>query len=254
MKTSRLILLIPVLAVGPCIAYWIGLQNARMRYELRRLPTLRRDVDRLRQGNERAKVIVDARESSQQRQEAIDVELREARGELANLENTAGIRHEKSAAAATALVGNRDPRQGLVRMENFTPHGRASPSEAFQTMVWAAMSGDNDLLKSVVAWDVVDRAKAEAILTGIPNGAESPSTPEDLAALAFANFVTGHSSVQIVGEASSDSAHGTISILVGGAPAPVNFPVVFEDGGWKIEPPPGAIDEVPKFLARSAGK
>jgi hypothetical protein len=254
MNTSRLILLIPVLAIGPSIAYWVGLQNARLRYELRRLPALRQDVDRLRLENDRTKEIVDAGESSQKREEAINAELRQARAELANLEGAARIRHEKSAATATALVTNRDPRQGFVRMENFTPHGRASPSDAFQTIVWAAMSGDNTLLKSAVDWDGADRAKAEAFLTGKPSGAESLSTPEDLAALAFANFVTGHSSAQIVGEASSDAAHGTISILVGGAPAPVNFPAVFEDGGWKIEPPPGAIDELPNFLARSAAK
>jgi len=181
---------------------------------------------------------------------AIQAEVRLARAEVATLERAAAARSEKKQAQASslaeALANNRDPEKGMVRIENFQNLGRGSPSAALQTLVWAAVKGDNPTLASTLALSDEARARAGALIAGLPEDSRSKyQTPEDLAALAAADMVLSQTAIEITGQTNPDPSNATLNVngLEGG---PETLSLHLGADGWQLTIPDGAIKKLVK--------
>jgi len=183
---------------------------------------------------------------------ALHAEVVRLRGEIADLEMRAEERHAKGQANGAALAANRDPEKGLVLIENFRHVGRSSPSAVFQTMVWAATKGDDQLAASLLTFDVGARAQAEALISALPEGvrAKYPS-PESLAALFFAEVVTGHEAARILSQTLQDPQHATVTI--GFTSAAEGQPLTMQWGatGWQLVVPGKAVEALKKRMSQT---
>ena len=176
-------------------------------------------------------------------------ELERARNEVAALE-----RHAQETLAtkatrislqtnvdASALALNQNPELGLTKLENFRNVGRSTPGAALQTLVWAAMKGDYNLLAESMAVSGVARQRAEALISVLPESERSESTPEKLAALWFAQTVLNVSAAQISGQTVTDPTHATLSVR-GGIGAGGQVSMQLGSNGWQMVVPAQALE------------
>lgn len=100
--------------------------------------------------------------------------------------------------------------------------GHATPDAAIETTLWAAAGGDVATLGNLLSMDPETRAKAEAILAQLPNGArERYGTPEDL----IADFTVKSiplGSAQLVWFNQDEGDHATACLFLEGGPSTIN--------------------------------
>lgn len=252
--------LFALLLVGVAAIVWVRRDNERLR---RRVTDLNRQITQvvgLREENARTRrLVARATEFEGEAAGALHAEMEQLRGEIADLEQRAEERHANGKANGAALAANRDPEAGLVLMENFQDAGRATPSAAFQTMVWAATRGDDRAVASLLAFEPAARERAQAMIAALPEGARAKyPTPESLAALLFADVITGHAAARVMGQAFQDTQHATVT--VGFGPTSEGRPLAMQWGatGWQLVVPDKAIDGILQKLSgatdTSAGK
>jgi hypothetical protein len=183
----------------------------------------------------------------------VHAELLRARAEVTRLAESAEAKHQQkliqSAAAAEALANNRDPTQGLMRLEYFQEVGQATPSAAFQTLIWAAVKGDDDRVAGLLTVTGAARAQAQAIIAALPEAMRATyPTPEKLAGLALANIVLDQTAIQVLGEIPNDPV--TTSLSISGLEAGAQK-VSFRQGpnGWQMVMPASAIRALQDNLA-----
>lgn len=134
---------------------------------------------------------------------AVRGELARVREEVAALETKAHVSHAKATAQAAidaeAAASNRDPEKGVMRLENFQNLGQATPSAAFQTLVWAATQGREEQLMRVVGLTSEARAKAEALLANLPPDQRSEWSAERVGAKFLIALLNEVAVLQIMG-------------------------------------------------------
>lgn len=89
----------------------------------------------------------------------------------------------------------------LIPASEWKNAGRATPSAAVETVLWAAAGGDVDTVAGLIALDPSARAKAEALFARLPDAARAEyGSPEKLVALFLAKDAAVVSGMQILGQ------------------------------------------------------
>jgi hypothetical protein len=158
---------------------------------------------RWREDNRRMQdLLVQMQGDENDRERVMHTELLRARNEVTELEKSAEAAHAlklaQAAAEAAELATNRDPMKGLTRLEYFQNQGSGTPSDAFQTLVWAALKGDDATLQSVVRISATERKKIVGLLASWPEAERVAWPPEKLAALVVTGLVTDVPAVQVL--------------------------------------------------------
>lgn len=194
--------------------------------------------DTLREENRRLAVLLaQTRRGEGKSPDAIHAELEQARSELAVLERRAQESAANAAQRAATAVENRDPERGMARLEYFQNVGRATPVTALQTIVWAALHGDNATLVDALALTDLARQKAAELLASLPVEARRKyPTAESLAALVVAGEIVDTAAVKVVGVRFADSRHATIDALrLQAADRALSVRMELGADGWRME-------------------
>ena len=146
-KPFKLVLAALAVLIGAVGLTLFHLENRRFERRVASGADIARKVARLREDNARLQQnLAEHPPSKGSTDSAVRREVEQLRAEIALHEQKAGQQYAARAARAshdaTAIEINRDPRLGLTRLEYFQNRGRATPSAAFETMVWAALRGD----------------------------------------------------------------------------------------------------------------
>jgi len=229
-------LVFAVLVTGVVGLRW---DNARLRERIAATRRQGEPAGRLREDNRRAREILARVESgADDGVRAIHAEVLQARGEAEALARRAEEQHadlvHEAAVFAAALANNRDPTQGLTRLEHFQNVGQGAPGAAVQTLVWAALKGDDDLLAKLLALDPAARQRSDALIARLPEAGRARWTPEKLAALWVTGLVTEVSAAQVLGETMPDATHATVTVRLGRAKEEQKIPLTRTDTGWQI--------------------
>ena len=173
--------------------------------------------------------------------------------ELARLREEVNDLRARTAALARLSVRAADssPALNLLPSGAWKNAGRATPSAAAETMMWATDSGNVDALAASITLDQAAREKAEAILARMSDSVRATyDTPEKLVALLLARE-TDIRAMQVLGESSA------------GDDALVNMRLMKDDGktkeegmqfrrtadGWRANITGKAVDKMGKKLS-----
>lgn len=185
--------------------------------------------------------------------------LADSRREVAALEQHAQRRHEEIAADSarrmkTAFIidpANRDPERGFVRLESFRNVGRDTPATAFQTLVWAALKGEEAFLADGLTLDDRARARAEVLIAGLPEAMRGQFTPEKLAALWLEDAVVDVPAAQILSQTRLDDTH-VMLLTRGGIGGGTTLTLRKADSGWQLIVPEHGLEVVQKKVIGSS--
>lgn len=241
------------LAAGAAALAVLHLENRRLQRVLLADAARARETARLRQDcAQLERVIADHRAGDETGRASLRREMAEARVEIAALERKAAEQQAARVAAvardAVAIESNRDLRQGLVRLEHFRNRGQATPSAAFETLVWAALKGDQGTLAEVTTLNSATRAKAEVFITTLPADERATWTPEKLGRLWFTGLFTEMPAIQVLGETVIGVDEVQVRLRLAGRADEEKLAVRLTPAGWKILVPSAAIDQLRKKL------
>jgi hypothetical protein len=232
------LLLIALVGFGAAITLF-HLDNARLRRQIAAARVANARTSRQQEDNRRLEAfIAQARSDRTTADPAIDTELARLRTEVASAERRAHQSHAEAMAQrdrdAQALATNRDPRQGLTRLEYFTDAGQATPEGAFQSFVWAATQGKDDRLAGLIHIDGAAREKADALVATLSEADRVKfPTAERVAALFVADAITMHTAAQIVDVTMPDADHALLEIR-GLSDRPQKIPFERSAAGWQL--------------------
>ncbi len=154
-------------------AAWVGLHkyNNHLREKLagQRLPS--QQMLQLREENARlVRLLVQTDLGTGMAEQAMATELDNTRTELRELklqrERAATVKSDRNKKEQAALDVNGNPEIGPVRIENFRNLGRASPAAAFQSLIWAAVTGAERELAESIALEPESRTQILELLAG----------------------------------------------------------------------------------------
>jgi hypothetical protein len=259
MKTSGLktgLLIVFVAATGAASVF-LHRQNERGRRRLADLRAGGRSTTALHEDNARLRALVQATTAGHDATEAIHAAVEQARAEVAKLERMAAVRHAELAAEAAsdqqALANNRDPNAGLTRLEYFQNVGRATPRAACQTLVWAALKGDEAALNELSVLSAVNRERAEELIATLPEAERTRWTPEKIAALYLSAVVTDVSAAEIGAEELTDAGHAWVTLRIPHVDeAKSKLELRASAAGWQVVLPENAIDVMRRKIAAPA--
>jgi hypothetical protein len=181
--------------------------------------------------------------------------VEQTRAEIVVLERRAEERHVAKHAqdlrTAEALATNRDPRQGLTRLEYFQDRGQATPSAAFESLVWATMRGDEAAMVKLGSMSNAVREDAKALIARLPPDAQSHWTPPKLAALWFTGALTELPALQITGESREDAENAVVTFRTPRG-EDEKIKLKLSPDGWRVAVPSSAISRLEKKLAAVA--
>jgi hypothetical protein len=182
--------------------------------------------------------------------QALERDVARLRNEVALLERQAlerRVAHQvKTAADAAALEANRDATKGPIRAEFATNAGRATPGNAFQTLIWAAMKGRDEAMALSVSVTGRAREKAETLLADLPAEARAKyPTPEKLAALFFANGILQElQSFEVLDHALVDASHAKLAVRFPGERKDASVLMELAPDGWRVVISEKQIDQI----------
>lgn len=144
---------------------------------------------------------------------------------------------------------------GMVRVEECQNVGLATPEDALQTFVWAAIQGQMSELAATLELAGAAREKAEAWLTALPESAKAKyPTAESLPALFLTEEIVRKavslqvatvdyaSAAEATVEAKTESTDGRVSIS--------KFPVKQSSGVWRIVVSEQMVDGMRQAVAK----
>ena len=235
-RLIRIGVLVALVVVGGVGIISLRRDNERLRHRAAEVRRQREQVTQLREENVRAKTLAaDTADSGAGAAAAMQAELLRLRSEVADLEKRGEERRTKASGASAALAANRDPEKDLVLVENFSNAGRGTPSATFQTLVWAATKGDDQTLASLLTLDAHAREQIERMLAALPEAARAKyPDAEKVAALFFANLVTGHTAARVLSQDLTDPQHATVTFAFERMPTGRPLAVRLGPGGWQL--------------------
>jgi hypothetical protein len=191
----------------------------------------------------------EARDAAQSAAQARHAELLQLRNEVAGLEARARAASDHKAAISVVLETNRDPEKGMTRGEYFQNIGRATPSAAFQTLVWAALNGDDATLAATLSVTSADRSDAEELLARLSadERAKYP-TAESLAAIMMTGEIVKVAAAQVLGYEMTDAQHAILSFRTSESDKDETLPMELGVGGWQAVVPAKAIKALKKRM------
>jgi hypothetical protein len=252
----KFILVALALLVGTTGLALLHLENRRLERRLAAAAPRTREAARLREDNARLeRLIAEQRRSADSARALVRRDIEKLRAQIAMHEQKADQQRSDQLAVTTrdaaALENNRDPRLGPTRLEHFQNRGQATPSAAFETLVWAALKGDDATLANVTTLNSATRAQAEAFIAQLPANARANWTPEKLGRLWFTGLFTEMSAAQIVGETIGESDEATVRLRLANRGDEEKLAVRLTPDGWKVLVPSAAVDHLKKKLLPS---
>ena len=249
----KYILVALALLVGAAGLTLLHLENRRLQRRVAAGSARAAEAARLREDNARLERLLTSQGQGAEASRAlVRRDTERLRAEIAALERNA--EQQRAARDATTMrdeatiAANRDPRQGVARLEHFQNRGQTTPSAAFETLVWAALKGDDTTLASVTALNSATKAKAEAFLAQLPAEQRAPWTPEKLGRLWFTGLFTEVSALQIIGENRSDADESVLRLRFPGRDDEEKLAVRLTPDGWKVLVPGAAVEHLKKKL------
>ena len=171
------------------------------------------------------------------RTQARHEELIKVRREVADLERTAEQWHAekiaKAAKDAAALLNNQDPFKDLTRLDNFQNAGQATPSNGFQTFVWAVTKGETQAVSALCVLEDSAEEFVQALIAEMPQGERAEWTGGKLAGLFFQAKLSQYPAAQITGEERVDAQNVIVKLRAPGKPNEV-FPMRLGPSGWQV--------------------
>lgn len=191
----------------------------------------------------------EAQDAAQSAAQARHAELVKLRDEVAALEARARAASDQKAAITEVLETNRDPEKGMTRGEYFQNVGRATPSAALQTLVWAALNGDDATLAATLSVTSADRSDAEELLArlSVDERAKYP-TAESLVAIMMTGEIVKVAAAQVLGYEMTDAQHAIVSIRTSESDKDETLPMELGAGGWQVVVPAKAIKALKKRM------
>lgn len=240
-KSLKIALVVLAVGTGGAAIVFLHVNNAQMRQRLAARQLLSQTVTRLRADIAESKATLARTQGDESAaRDAIHTDVMRARAEEAEWEKRAAERNQqmtaKAAAESAAIDVNRDPKKGLTRLEHFQNLGQASPGATFQTLAWAALKGDEATLAQVSTVSAAARAKAEAMISALPESGRARWTPEKLAAMFFTGALGEVTAAQVLAEEAKDPQHVALSVRLMGGGKEAIIPLVAQWGsnGWQI--------------------
>ena len=248
----KVVLMALVVLPGGGALGFLHLQNAQLRRKIMSRQPAQQQAARLREENARLKNLLEnnARDAAHAAAE-VQVQLAEARLEAAAREKLARTQRAETAAQVArdeaTLAANRDPNTGLTRLEYFRDAGQATPTAAFQTLVWAALKGDDAALAQLSQMPAATRARADALIARLPEETRGRWTPEKLANLWLTGALTELPALQITGQSFEDAEQAVVTFR---APQLGDEKLRFKltPSGWKAVIGTGVIGNLEKKL------
>lgn len=252
-KPFKFILLGLAVLVGTAGLALLHLENRRLQRQLAAQAAKTREVTRLQEDNARLdNLLTEQRRDSEGARSLLRRQLEDTRAEIARHEQTAVQQHADRLTAAerdaVAVETNRDPRLGLTRLEYFQNRGRATPSAAFETLVWAALTGDEATLANATTLNSATRARAEAFIAELPAEERAKWTPEKLGQLWFSGLFTELTAIQIVGETTLSPGEALVRLRLANQGGEEKLALRQTPGGWRVLAPSAAVDHLKKKL------
>lgn len=230
--------LFALLIAGGVGVYYLHQVNRRVREQVLRqqrqshaLVQLRTDDARLREL--RSLADTDARAAAA----AVHVELLTVRAHVADLENRAEEESRKTLNNAARLADNRDPHEGLTRLDYFQNRGAATADACFQTLVWTALQRDPAAVAKLLVVNGRARDVAESLIARLPPEQQAQWTPEKLAGFSVISTAVDVAAIQIVNEQETDAQHALITTRVSGRSETSRFAFEATASGWRLVVP-----------------
>lgn len=246
------LLVLALVAGGGALAL-VRLDNRRLRLRVEDRRQHQAQAAALQQENARWQELLASRARGASAADAVlRAQLQQARAEVAALEKHAAERRTENAAQAARdvalLAANRDPRIGWARVENFANVGQGSPAAAFQTLVWAAVKGDEAEIVRLCAASNATRTQAEALIARLPEGARAKWTPEKLAALVVTGALTEAPALHITGERLEDATNAVVTFRILGHDDDEKVRFKLGPSGWLLALSSGALNTLEKKM------
>jgi hypothetical protein len=231
----------------------LHLDNQRLRQRLVQHHAQHQQAFALHQENLRLQTALEAGgRDTKQAAGAVEAELKNLRDQITQLETKAVGEHaerlDREAHENQELATNRDPTRGFVRPEYFKERGQSTPTAAFETLVWAAMNGDENVVQKVTVLKPITRAQAEALIARLPQEIRSQWSAEKLAALWAAGALMEAPALQLTGEHTKDFANSSITFRLLGATKDEHVRLKRTPEGWKVVLPDSFVEKVEKKI------
>lgn len=220
----------------------------QLRVELESVRSRHQELIRLRTENHR---LVTAQPSTSELESlrADHAALERLRAEIAPLRARATSIDAKAKSAGATI-------SAVVSAAQWGNAGWATPSAAFETALWAASGGDIDTLAKSMVLDAEARAKATALLDGLPATSRAEyRSPERLVALLTAKDVP-MGSMQVIGQAQQGPENVKIVVRLqqtDGSVKTANLILRQDAGEWRLVVPPSVVDKYAALLKGTSG-
>lgn len=228
-------------------------QNAKLRAQAAALRERNAPVVRLATENQHTRdLVARAERDTAVASGVLHQEVVRLRAEIEALEDRAREAAAKKAAAAEAIAANRDPMGALMRLENFENVGRATPAAAIQTLIWAAMKGDDPSVIASLSLMADAREEAQQLWAHLPESSRAKyPAPENLAALVVTGEILRADALQISATTPVDASHAIVAVRLAGVDGEEKVPVELTFDGWKVQVPKKMILGLEKKLKPS---
>lgn len=237
----------------------LHLDNNRLRRLIAQREAQHRPSVEARAENARLKnLLVSAAQNSEAAAASLRTQVTQAREEIAALETRAAKLHAekiaRTAREAAALATNRDVRQGLVRLEFLQDRGQLTPTAAFETLIWAALRGNQNKLGELGIMPAETRDRAKALIARLPDDARAAWTPEKLATLWLTGAVVDMIAVHVTGETIVEADQARVTFRAPPKDDEEEVKFKFTPNGWRAVVSTAAIDKLEKKLRPTGAK
>lgn len=158
-------------------------------------------------------------------------------------------------APAGAPAAAPAPLTAMLRVEELTNRGRATPADAWQTLIWAAMNGQEDELAACLVFTGAAREKAEAWRAALPAEAQAKYTPlEKLPGLFLTEEITRKAAAMQIMD-TTEAGPGQVVVrmrqtTLTGSLSTAKLPMHQTERGWAFPIDEKMIDAVRKSTAK----
>jgi RNA polymerase sigma factor (sigma-70 family) len=160
------------------------------------------------------------------------------------------------AAPAPQPVAEVDPNAGMIPVEKLVNAGRATPGAAFETMTWAALTGDDNELAAALTLSNEAREKAAVWRAALPPEDQKKFVPlEKLPAIFLAEEALRKAKgMQVLGVTDEEGDRATLHVRtwsVKGNSSDAGVPMVRGKDGWQMIIPENMIDGMRRQFERT---
>lgn len=161
--------------------------------------------------------------------------------------------HELEAAVSTFAAkgdANWDPSTGPARLERFQNVGANTPAAAFQTLIWAAVKGNDSQVADLLTLDSAAQFRADRILQGLDDDNRSQWTAQKLGVLWFEQHMLNQPALQISNVATDSEGNATVTINGLGTSQQIQMQHA-SGGQWQLVVPGSAMEGVQTQLGKA---